>query len=349
MRYLRKSEAATTKSGTARQGGSAVLLAATSIIVLGTGLVMAQISASKADTNAATASQSTATGTQQAAALAAAAGVTFVNNLSVSDLCAGSTGCSSGVYGISALSGGASGQSSSWWTSGNAHSYTYPGLNSPVLYAVEEVSCTAGLTTYKITARAVANSSSSGLQGENVAFYTKTATRTWTGSMVTLYEYSCDTHNLGYSGSQNVSFTANTNNISPYTTNSPYPAFSGGSVNITEVRVGIGTWSQYNTITFSILVNGVTKYTATTTANPQNTTGYSLCASGYNYSVLPISPTVAVNWGDTVQINFGQDCTQGYNCSVAAIHKDTTGKSPGNNNSNQVRYRVIGQMNACPA
>ena len=168
-------------SGVVRQSGSAVLLAAVSIIVLGTGLVMAQLAATKADTSATTANQTTVAGTEAAAALAAAAGVSFVNNLTVgtNGLCLGSTGCSSGVYNSTALTGGAGAQAASWWTTSNAHSAPYAGLNTTPLYAIELVSCDAtGLAIYKITGRAVENASTK-LAGSGVSLHYETVSKTW--------------------------------------------------------------------------------------------------------------------------------------------------------------------------
>ena len=364
--------------GISGQSGSAVLLAATSIIVLGTGLVMAQLTASKSDTSASAGAEAAVTGAQQAAALAAAAGVSVVNNLSSSGTCASSTGCS-GVYGIGVLSGGAAGQSASWWSnSANVRPYSYQGVNSAA-YVIEELDCdsSTGLTNYRVTGRAM-SSSKTGLQGESVVLYQKRASKTWTPTTttVTFYDYSCDatSFSFGYvngSGLAGVSFVAGaSSNISPYNVNRPYPAFpaSGATGKITQIEAGIGNWSSSTSVNLKISLGGTQLYTSTCngsqglcntssptsggsvayngslSSGPMSNRGYSRCSSGNNMSVYTLPSPITVTSGQLVGILFTNQC------GLCAIHFGTAGKSPGNNLSSQIRYRVIGTQttNACP-
>jgi hypothetical protein len=335
------------------QRGSAVLLAAVSIIVLGTGLVLAQLAATKSDTTTTTATQVTATAAQQGAAFAAAAGVSVVNNLSSSGTCASSSGCS-GIYGIGVLSGGAANQSSTWWSnSSNVRTYSYPGLKTPVAYVIEQLSCnsTSGLTNYRITARAVSNSSSTTLQGENIVWYYATATKTWapTTTTVTLYDYSCNASSLGFSNRTPSFVVGAAGNLSAYNANQPYPAFSSsiasGTGYITQIEPGIGSWSQSTNLQITVTVAGSQVYTGTLSSGPMSNRGYSLCSSGNNMSVFVLPSPIPVSMGQSVSIAFSS-------CSVSGcvLHYGTTGQSPGNNSSTQMRYRVIGtqSVNNCP-
>jgi hypothetical protein len=70
------------RSNFLRENGSATLLAALGVIILGTALVLAQLNATKTDTNATNAAQSTVSVADQAAQAAAIAGVAYVNGLS---------------------------------------------------------------------------------------------------------------------------------------------------------------------------------------------------------------------------------------------------------------------------
>ncbi|MEY3182038.1 MAG: hypothetical protein RLZ35_23 [Pseudomonadota bacterium] len=327
--------------------GSAVFLATTAIIVVGTGLVMAQLASSKFDTKSTVSAQVNSTGALQGATLAAAAGVSVVNNLSSSGTCAASSGCSTGIYGVGVLSGGAAKQSSSWWSnSSNVRSYTYPGFAGTISYVIEQLSCdtSSGLTVYRVTARAATTSTKTGLQGKNIVWYSATANKTWapTTNTVTFYDYSCDATSYGYSP-YSVSFvTAAGGNLSPYNSNRPYAAFSSGSANITQVEAGIGNWSQSTNLQITISVNGSQVYTGTLSSGPMSNRGYSKCSSGNNMSVFVLPSPIAVTPGQTVGISFGS--------GSGAIHRNTTGKSPGNNNSSQMRYRIIGtqSVNNCP-
>lgn len=355
------------------QSGNTVLLAAVSIIVLGTGLVLAQLAATKSDTSATAAAQTTAVLAQQGAAAAAAAGVALVNGLSTSGTCAATTGCGSGIYGVSVLSGGAASQSAAWWgTSGNVHSYSYPGLTTPVAYAIEELNCntTSGLTNYKITARAVSNSSKVGLQAKSVVWYYATATHTWapTVTNVTLYDYSCDAAPYATQPPltqlyTSISFTVGAaGNLSSYNVNAPYPAFSssiaGGTGYITELDVGYVSPYYYQYLQMSVYVNGATQYYGGPFATSSGqVSSYSQCSSGSSMVSYPFSSPVAVSMGQSVVMpidtTYGASKCLPSGCpgnSSVYMQINTMGYSPGNSSTTQMRYRVLGYqtVNNCP-
>jgi hypothetical protein len=314
------------KLNTDGQNGSATLLAATAIVVLGTALVVAQLNATKTDTLATSSAQSMATGAQQAAALAAADGAAFVSALSSNGLCSGSTGCSGGVYGSSALSGGAGNQSSSWWTTSNAHSYAYTGLNTTPLYAIEYLSCdSTGLTTYRITGRAVANSSFNVVGGKTFLYY-RTVTKNWgvlTGTTTGVFF-----NNISSSGpSQNYPtplFTSPTSSAT-VTLNS---SSTGSTLNFSSGRTGYITMLNIRVVVASPLSSDCASYVFTfrVSKNGGAVTTYSAAANDFSYQYdstylvnsctkvaftpwdsntiygFPLSPTLAVSSGDSVQV-----------------------------------------------
>ena len=337
-----------TRCAAARQVGSSVMLATVSLMIVGAALAMSQMSSSKSDTVATQAAQTANTAASQAAALAAAAGVAFVNGLSSSTLCSGSTGCSSGIYGSAALSGGASAQSASWWTSGNAHAFSYAGLNSTPLYAVEMVSCdgSSGATIYKITGRAVGNSSNTGFQNSNVVFYTKTVTKTWASATVVFYDYACNPSYIASSG-RNYTFTIgganntsyNTSNFSPSNVGGePYPIFTGTSGSITQVQLDLGSLSvgHGSTMNIVIKVNGVQKYSGSVTSGPPSgNSPNAFCYSGQYMNSSFTVPAISVNSGDTVTIN-GSGCVGNPSGSCSAGYQFQ-------------RARLVGTQAACPS
>jgi hypothetical protein len=171
-------------------------------------------------------------------------------------------------------------------------------------------------------------------------------TRTWTSGPYALYDYSCDSfvppYTVGYSMP---AFTAGAaGNISSYNTTQPYPAYSSGTLYISEVRLGAGVWSIPSTFSISILVGGSTQFSGSLSAPAMSTTGYTQCNSGTNMSVLTLSSPVAVTSGQSVQIQVSSISNTG---GSAAVHVGTVGFSPGNNSATQYRYRVIGMIPAC--
>lgn len=139
------------------QSGSATLLASISLAVVAAVLILSQSVAVRSATKSTTYATDQNL-VQSAAALAVAAGKTYINGLSTPPAtCSASSGCAT-VYSSTALTNGADSQTDTWWTtSGNVHSASCSSLSSAgnvsCAYVVEQASCstTSGDITYTIT------------------------------------------------------------------------------------------------------------------------------------------------------------------------------------------------------
>ena len=339
---------------TCQKGGMA-MIATVSLMIVGAALVMSQISSTKSDTSAVQAAQTGDTAAGQAAALAAAAGVAFVNGLGSNGLCTGSTGCSSGVYGSAALTGGAGAQASSWWTSGNAHAYSYAGLNATPLYAVEYVSCdNTGLATYKVTGRAVPNSAA-GQGGSPVLFY-KTVTKSWgvSGSSTGLFLQQAQNGGTGNATGPNVNL-GNTVTLNASTPGSTLNFTSGSTGTITLLdlfiweNAGANPCSQYAwAITLSKNNNAVvTNYNVTNNNwvyyNPGcgNVGGKGMPWDGNTTAGFPLSPGFAVTSGDVVTVKITTLGSYSGNIFLQGVSGST-------NFATQLGLKLIGTKTGAP-